>query len=614
MEKQNNQNLSREQIISRISEGASPAELSLLLQQLEMSDKKDTLQVLKESNAQLASNGGLTEEILVPVVTSILDGFLEATPTTRKLRRKGLTTSRIVQECRTFTYENPGKPLLLADAYSEYKNIGDRTHKDFMLHGQDKKYDRSAMEDKTKMNQYKQQKFDNNNGKINAKNEYEDKNNVYQSKANPDARRNIQEYKHSHQAVVDHIEPLKVVYEEFKGNYALTDSDIKEIANISGNYALTSAEINGGVGAPGKGGKFDMTPEEFIRDQEQREKEGRPNLGLTKAQKQNILRKGKEAKKAINKSANEHIAKNLVSQEKAPEIIEKTAKNAASQAGDAVIGNVIIFMIKPLYYELADIIKNGMMEGVEASSTTEALKIRMGRIKDYVCENIIPLVQNNIKAFIISFVSSIIEGIISLFVGIFKQVLKLAKEGVKICMQSFQIVFGKNNEQMSPAEKGDAIVKLIGGSVIAICGIGLEAWLNSMGVIDPWSTILATALSGIASVLFMVLLDRLDLFSVKAQKRYDRIEEIFNLRIAEINKASDMLNATATLALAKSQMRFDDIRNAMQYSLQNRDMDSLFVECTKMAEYYKIDLPFHSIEEGVEYIDKAEKITLSSKK
>jgi hypothetical protein len=43
-------------------------------------------------------------------------------------------------------------------------------------------------------------------------------------------------------------------------------------------------------------------------------------------------------------------------------------------------------------------------------------------------------------------------------------------------------------------------------------------------------------------------------------------------------------------------------------------MDSLFVECTKMAEYYKIDLPFHSIEEGVEYIDKAEKITLSSKK
>ena len=326
MEKQNNKNLSREQIISRISEGASPAELSLLLQQLEISDKKDTLQVLEELNAQLASNGGLTEEILVPVVTSILDGFLEATPTTRKLRRKGLTTSRIVHECKTFTYENPGQSLLLADAYSEYKNIGDRTQKDFMLHGQDKKYDRSAMEDKNKMNQYKQQIFDNNNGKINAKNEYENKNNVYQSKANPDARRNIQEYKHSHQAVVDHIEPLKVVYEEFKGNYALTDSDIKEIANISGNYALTSAEINGGVGAPGKGGKFDMTPEEFIRDQEQREKEGRPNLGLTKAQKQNILRKGKEAKKAINKSANEHIAKNLVSKEKAPEIIGKQLK------------------------------------------------------------------------------------------------------------------------------------------------------------------------------------------------------------------------------------------------------------------------------------------------
>lgn len=607
MEKQNNQNLSREQIISRISEGASPAELSLLLQQLEISDQKDTLQILDELNAEFASNGNLIEEVLVPVLTSIVDGVLEWKTATRKLRRKGLTASRIVQECRTFTYENPGKPLLLADAYGEYKNMRDRNISD-------KKYDRQAIEDKTKMNQYKEDKFAHNGGKINAQDEYSLDKNIYKNAANPDARRNIQKYKHSHRAETDHIEPLKKIHERLKGNYALDDNDIKEIANQDNNFALTSAKINRGAGAPGEGGKFEMTAEEFVREQERRERKGLPNLGLTKEQKRNILKKGKEAHEAINNSTNKRVAQNLTSKEKAPKIIEKTAKNAASQAGDVVIGNVIIFMIKPLYYELSDIIKNGMNEGVDVSSTKEALKIRMGRIKDYVCENIIPLVQNNIKAFIISFVSSIIEGIISLFVGIFKQVLKLAKEGVKICMQSFQIVFGKNNEQMSPAEKGDAIVKLIGGSVIAICGIGLEAWLNSMGVIDPLSTILATALSGIASVLFMVLLDRLDLFSVKAQKRYDRIEEIFNLRIAEINKASDMLNATATLALAKSQMRFDDIRNAMQYSLQNRDMDSLFVECTKMAEYYKIDLPFNTLEEGVEYIDKKEKIILPSKK
>lgn len=42
---------------------------------------------------------------------------------------------------------------------------------------------------------------------------------------------------------------------------------------------------------------------------------------------------------------------------------------------------------------------------------------------------------------------------------------------------------------MTTAQKGDAIVKLLGGSVIAICGIGIEALLNKIGVTEPWSVI-----------------------------------------------------------------------------------------------------------------------------
>lgn len=424
MSKDNNQPLNREQVIAQLSQGVSPAELSLLLQQLEISDKKDTIELLEQLNEEFASNGGVTEEILVPVVCSIVDGVLECSKATRKLRRKGLTASRIVQECKAFSYPAPGDNMVIQDAYTEYKNIGDRTKEDFLNHGQGKKYDRDIVEDKTKMNQYKREKFENNGGRINAIDEYTGKNNIYESGAMPDQRRNIQKYKHSHRAETDHIEPLSRIYMRFKGNYALTDNDIKEIANQEANFALTSAQINRGAGAPNAKGKRDMTAEEFVKDQEQREKEGRPNLGLTKEQKRNILRKGKEARKAIDKSANQHIAKNLINPEMAPEILKKTSVNAASQAGDVVIGNIILFAIKPLYYELSDIIKNGMQEGVEATSTIEALKIRMTRLKNYVCDRIIPLIEDNLKAFIISFVSSLIEGIISLFVGIFKQVLK----------------------------------------------------------------------------------------------------------------------------------------------------------------------------------------------
>lgn len=613
MSKDNNQPLNREQIVAQLSQEISPAELSLLLQQLEVSDKKDTIILLEQLNEEFASNGGLEEDILVPVVCSIVDGFLECSKATRKLRRKGITASRIVQECKAFSYPTPGDSMIIQDAYTEYKSIAERTKEDFEKHGQGKVYGRSSVEDKTKMNKYKEEIFANNGGKINATDEYRMTKNIYKSQARPDARRNIQDYKHSHQAVVDHIIPLKVIYEKLKGNYALTDSDIKEIANISGNYALTSAEINSGVGASSKGGKFVWTPEEFVRRQEERERKGLPNLGLTKEQKRNILRKGKEARKAIDKSANQHIANNLINPEIAPEILKKTSMNAASQAGDVVIGNIILFAIKPLYYELSDIIKHGMQEGVEATSTIEALKIRMTRLKNYVFDRIIPLVEDNLKAFVVSFISSLIEGIISLFVGIFKQVLKLAKEGLKICAQSVNIIFGKDSAQLSPAEKGDAIIKLIGGSVIAMCGIGIEAWMNSMGIPDPMSTILSTMLSGIASVLFMVLLDRLDLFSVKAQKRHERIEEIFAIRIAEIKLVNDTLNTQVIEVLAKSQMCFNDIKESMCNSLKNNDMDSLFTECKKMAKFYKTELPFSTIEEGVDYIDRIEKIVLTSK-
>lgn len=611
MSKDNNQPLNREQIVTQLSKGVSPAELSLLLQQLEVSDKKDTIQLLEQLNKEFESNGGVVEEILVPVFCSIIDGFLECSKATRKLRRKGLTASRIVQECKAFSYPVTGDNTIIQDAYTEYKNIGDRTNEDFVNHGQGKKYDRAILEDKTKMNQYKEESFANNGGKINATDEYTRKKNVYASGAMPDQRRNIQKYKHSHRAETDHIEPLARIHERFKGNYALTDKDIKEIANQEANFALTSARINRGAGAPNVGGKFDKTPEEFVRDQTERERKGLPNLGLTEEQKRNILRKGKEARKAIDKSANQHIAKNLVNTEIAPEILKKTSVNASSQAGDVVIGNIILFTIKPLYYEISDIVKNGMQEGVEATSTYEALKIRMTRLKNYVCDRIIPLVEDNIKAFIVSFISSLIEGIISLFVGIFKQVLKLAKEGLKICAQSVNIIFGKDSAQLNPAEKGDAIIKLIGGSVIALCGIGIETWMNSVGIPDPWSTILATTLSGIASVLFMVLLDRLDLFSVKAQKRHERIEEIFAIRIAEIKLVNDTLNTQVVEALAKSQMCFNDIKESMYNSMKNNDMDSLFIDCKNMAKFYKTELPFSTIEEGVDYIDRIEKIVLT---
>ena len=75
------------------------------------------------------------------------------------------------------------------------------------------------------------------------------------------------------------------------------------------------------------------------------------------------------------------------------------------------------------------------------------------------------------------FISAFIEGIIGMFVGVFKKILRVIKEGVKIGMQAYSTLFGEESKNKSAAEKGDAIVKLLGGSVVALCGIGINALL-----------------------------------------------------------------------------------------------------------------------------------------
>lgn len=589
---------------------ASPLDLASKLREAELYDEKETRTVVDEVYAEFNKQGGLVDEVVVPVFMSIADGLLESTAATRKLRKKGLTASRIISECKSFSYDSVETDMMLPDGYTEWKNVQEQTASDFKQYGEHVRrgYERGVYEDKSRLDQYKKNKFDNNGGRINATDEYTKEKNVYRYQSNPDGRRSIEKYKHDHQAVVDHIVPLKQIHEQFKGNYALTDEDIKTIANNDSNYALTSARINAGVGAPGKGGKFDMTNTEFVEDQRRREREGRPNLGLTEDAKQNMLQMEKNAQKQLNKDANKAIYANLIGHGtgNTADIWKKSSKNAANQSKDYVVGNVIMFLIKPLYYEISDIFRNGLKEGVGAETTMQAFKLRFGRVKRYVLENALAFLGNNVMEFVKGFVSSLVEGIISLFVGIFKQVLKVVKEGVKILVQSGKVLFGKQSNQMSAAEKGDAIIKIIGGSVIAICGIGIEALLNKIGLPAPWSIILSTMLSGIASAMFMLLLDKIDLFSVKAEKRRKRIEEIFNARIKDIQDAEQTFDAAAIETMRQQKMQFIAIEKNINGAINKNDISSINAGLFKLADFMDVDLGYRNQAEFAEKFDDME--------
>lgn len=630
-------------------EYASPLEISRLLQEMELYDEKTSQEVLDEVHEKFDSAEHLEDEVLKPVFMSVIDGLLEATSGGRAARKKGLTASRVVEECTSFSYDDLEDNHTNVNGYTEYKNInhdeieyqvqlekwkkdgknGDRPQYNGSVNSNStQEYVRSNLEDSSAMNDYKEkQRY----GEKKIKDEYTGKDNLYVSQNNmPD---NYNDETHRKQAQPDHIVPLKQLHEQYKHNYALDDSDLKRIANSESNLAITSAEINQV--------KRDMTNKQYI---EWMDEHGKP---LDENTKKIMLQKQKEATKSIESDVNKTVAKNLVGKgqvdekamknavnefkenngqapteeqrnqieqnlikKKTNEIRGTAVKNAAGQAKDYAVGNLILFIVKPIYYEISDIFKNGLKEGVGADSGTQALGIRFTRVKKYVMTHAKAFFGDSILDFVKGFVSSLIEGIISLFVGMLKQVLKILKEGVKIIVGSVQILFGKNAKAMSPAQKGDAIIKLIGGSVIAISGVALESLLNKIGIGEPWSVVLSTMLSGIASALFMYILNKADLFSTKAEKRYERVKEIFDERIKDVQEATELFDRVALETMKEQRLQFESIQEEINTGLESNDIDSINTGLYKLADFMKVDLPYSNTKEFCDYMDSEEVLVL----
>lgn len=596
----------RERLLEELK-NASPLDATRYLQEFELYDKKSSQEIIDEVYREFESGMHMTESVVKPVFLSIIDGLLEATSTGRAARKKGLTASRVLQECEDFNYEESQQNITSVNGYTEYKNINENTKVNSNM---TQVYHRDNYEDKDAMNNYKKERVI---GEKTLVDEYTGKKNLYLEKNNPNL--NYNDETHRKQAQPDHIVPLKQIHEQFKGNYALDDADIKKIANSDSNLAVTSAGINQV--------KLHKTNEEYIQYMKDK---GNP---VDIATKKNMLKLQKEAEKAINNEANKAILNNLMRKgnvpnakndsgetikqkqiDKSNEIYGNTKEIAIEQNKDYAIGNVILFIVKPLYYEIKDIFANGMLEGVGASTTFQALKFRFTRIKNNVVKNAAGFLGDNLLDFIKGFISSFIEGIISLFVGVFKQVLKIIKEGIKIFVKSAKILFGKESKEMSASEKGDAIIKLLGGGIIAIAGVGIESLINKIGIGEPWSVVIATMLSGIASALFMYILEKADLFSVKAEKRYKRIEEIFTERINEINSAAEEFDMVAIDMLVKQREEFESASAQINSALNSNDLDNVNDGLYKLAKLFKVDLEYSNTEEFVEYFNSIDKVLL----
>lgn len=612
---------------------ASPWELPNILESIELYDKKTAEEAIDEVYKEFETGENLVHEIVTPVFYSIVDGIMLSTSFGRAARKKGLTPSRVIQECQSFSYRTEYSANL-PDGLTEYINA-EEGKKDFEKERTPYQGNRKVFEDKNKMNTYKKNAVKYYQGKRNIEDEYTKERNITAYRNNPDLRRNDE--KHDYQAEPDHIVPLAQLHKQMSKNFALSDRDIKNIANIDENLALTSGLINGK--------KSDKSNSDFIQIQEQLKKEGKSYVDLSDETKSRMLNMEKEAQSAVNEKINEIVFRNLVGKgiadrdvrthahkqeeerlgrklteaernaiddrlgrDRQIEIGKKLGHNAINQAKDYAIGNVILYILKPLYYEIKDIFINGLEEGVNANSVSEALSIRFKRVKDYTINNLMEFIGSNLKSFILNIISSLIEGIISLFVGVFKQILKVAKEGVKVAVESCKILFGEGSANMSNAEKGDAILKLFAGTITTLFGVLMETALNNIGIGEPWSVSLSVILSGFASAFVMYGLNKADLFNVKAEKRKARLKEVFEQRIKDIREAKEQMTEIVLLKMQEQRLEMEQLTNDIYSALDLGNMDSLNLSLDAMAQHCNVKLNYSNADKCAEQIDDSNEI------
>ncbi len=651
--------MARSEAIQAKLKNVSPLEMAKTLNELELYDKKEAQEIIDEVYKKFDSGEHLTDNLLKPVIISIADGVLEY-KMFEKLKKKGLTASRIYEECANFTYDSK-VGFSEVDAYTEYRSMRDELGYDAdyttshdkqyrdMYTGKSEyqnkdmtqryKHNRKKFEDSKKMDQYKEDTFGDSEV---IKDEYF---------PNRDLKKEDSQ--------TDHIVPLKVIHDQFKKNPALNNADIKEIANHDGNFAETH-------------GAYNQSKQDTLNDDKHTFKKGE---NLSNEEYETAKRASLEAQRSVNNEANKAVLKTLIGKgnvtvetersfydrikkrelekfkkrngrepnefelkkiknkvkektqkrnEKMKDVVAKKqvqkAKNAYSSIGkaalnqskDFAIGNLILCLLKPVTFEMRDIFSNGLKaRELSASSNIDAIKKRFKRVKDYIFSHLKELVKGNLTDFIKNLVSTFIEGIIGCFVGIFKKIIKVVKEGIKIFIKAYKILWGNEGEGLSDRAKWDAVIKMIGASIGVLAGIGIEALLQNLAVAGPFLAPLSVFLGGVITAVFMYVLDKADLFSVKSEQRRNAITKIFDERIAEINGATAAMNTTAIEVLNEQRKCYDNISAAMKDAINTKNYVELNSQLFLMAKFFNIELPYSNSAAFIAHYDSVRELAIS---
>lgn len=568
----------------------SPLQVSKKLIEYELYDQQNSVDVLNKVYEEFKSKQNIVNELVNPVFFNIADGLIKHPKL--GLKDTGLTVSRLVNEIKNFNYDSVSSTK--RDIIQDKVNLDENTK----VHMDDKgMYDRKDMDNNRKSSIAKE-RFNGNRTMYSELEVNETGSNkrlyLYQNDEAIQKRKDAGKKTTHLTQNADHNVPLKQVYDNFGTSTVLSKNDLKKIGNIDENFDIISEKLN-----KSKGSK---TWSEYLKDN--------PNA-VNEETKKKILSREKEAISKLEETANKTVVNNFIKDSNHAKNIANEAKDQAIENGkNKAIGEIVILLIKPIYYEFSDIFKNGMIADLEVENKIEAFIFRMKRVKDYILKNAIGTLFDNIKDFLQSFVTLLLNGIVNAFVGLLKKVLQVIMEGFTAIVESIKIMM-KPADEISPAQKADAIIKLLATTAVTFLGAYFEESILGFMTGTPvefLKDVIMVILTGIASTVIVWLIEQADLFSVKDEKRMMRIKEIFELRVETIKKNTDIFESASLETLAKQKLQFKMLSENMSKAIDNNlnVNDSIY----QIADFTQIDLKVKSTNDFLHLLNTSDKLVI----
>lgn len=541
-------------------QGCSPLQLSKKLIDIELFDQRSSLDVLHSIHKEMDSQDNVMDKLLEPIFFNIIDSTMHH-PKLQKyftvggkntgVKKNddpgtsiGITPSRVIKELKSFSYDVPSVSM----AETKF-----RTPEEELLYQSKRAYGEYEFRDPKSMGNYRESI-----AKQHSNSNYCEVSGRVVKKRSEKAKTAVD---------VDHIIPGQSTISGL-ASIPLSDIQRKQILNRTSNFVMMESSDNRSKG--------DTSGTQYMLNQRKQDSRDARQKGKSYSTEDKI--------KIVVRDVN---ALGSIAGEAA-------VLGSANQAKSKAIGDLIILAIKPLFFEIMDIVKNGVNHGLDADSFSSALKLRFKRVINFYKKEIMPFIKDAAKDFFDNIVTNFFTALGGIIISLLTKSLSMIVNGFKSIVEAVRIAFS-SDPNYTPARKGDAILKLLSTTVITLV---IEYFNNQIMAFlkgtpfDFISDIATIMLSGIASTFVVYFLDKIDLFSTKNEKQTQRVNEIFDLRIAQIKENTDAFEATALEKLAQDRLQFRAIAERIDKDIaENKDVNAAIY---MMSDFLKIDIHIKS--------------------